>query len=38
MWVKGLPHPAHICDPRMAAGKTQESLKSMLELIAVRSE
>lgn len=38
MWGKGLPHPASICDPRMPAGKTEESLKSMIELIAVRTE
>lgn len=33
-----MPHPASICVPRMPAGKRQESLKSMLELIAVRAE
>lgn len=33
-----MPHQAGIYDPYMPQGKTRESLKSMLELIAVRSE
>lgn len=38
MQGKGMPHQAGIYDSYMPQGKTRESLKSMLELIAVRSE
>lgn len=37
LWGRG-PHPASIYEPHMPAGNKQESLKSMLELIAVAAE